>query len=308
MAKKYIPSVPRRRLGRTNLFIPVIPIGSAGFGDSFGFVTDEEAIALMRRGFELGLNHIDTAPCYGTSRRKVGLFVSEMDRDDLVISSRVCCHGQNPAFTAEAAMEAVNDNLKELNTEYLDIALVHDPIDIEPVLAKGGTLEGLLRLKSEGVIKNIGIGCRPHAQLIRAIETGEFDMILSFNDYNLLRQTAAERVLPLAAKNDIGVLNGWSIVRGILTGRDVEEAAKEGRWNLESPDIPRAKAIRKWCQEQNINMLALTLQFCFKEERIHGNPLGSRSIEQLEASAAAVSEKLPEDIWERWEIFMKFQN
>ena len=103
MAINYIPTVPRRRLGRTNLSIPVIPIGSAGFGDAFGLVSDEEALALMRRGFELGINHIDTAPCYGTSRRKVGLFVSEMDRDDLIISSRVCCHGANPAFSAEAA-------------------------------------------------------------------------------------------------------------------------------------------------------------------------------------------------------------
>lgn len=299
MQKTYIPSVPRRRLGRTNLSIPVIPMGSAGFGDSFGMVSDEEAVALMRRGFELGINHIDTASCYGTSQRKVGLFICEMDRDDLIISSRVCCHGKNPAFSAEAATSSVEENLKELQTDYLDIALVHDPIDIEPVLAKGGTLEGLLKLKSDGVIRNIGIGCNPHSHLIRAIETGEFDMILTFNDYNLLRQTAAEKVLPLAAKNDIGALNGWSIVRGILTGREVEEAAKEGHWNLQSPDIAKAKAIRNWCLKQNINMLALALQFCLREERIHGNPLGSRSIEQLEKSAAAISEKLPEDIWAR---------
>jgi aryl-alcohol dehydrogenase-like predicted oxidoreductase len=295
-----LPRVPKRRLGRTNLYIPVTPYGSAGFGDAFGVVPEAEAVALMTRAFELGVNHLDTSPCYGTSLPKVGAFLADMPRQQMIVSSRVCCHGESPAYTADAALQAVEYNLETLRTDYLDIALIHDPGDIAPVIAQGGTLDGLLRAKEQGLVRFIGIGTRPHYQHLAMIATGALDMLLTFNDYNLLRQSAAYRVLPACRANDIGVLNGWSIVRGILTGRDVEEAAREGHWNLESPDIPRAKAIREWCHREGVSMLALTLQFCLREERIHGHPQGWRTKEQLEAAVRAVTEPLPPEMWDRF--------
>ena len=59
------PPVPRRRLGRTELSVPVIPFGTQGFGNHFGFVSDEDAVALIRHAVSLGVNHFDCARCYG---------------------------------------------------------------------------------------------------------------------------------------------------------------------------------------------------------------------------------------------------
>ena len=63
---------PHRRWGKTELSIPVIPFGTQGFGDNFGPVTDDEAMALMRRAVDLGVNHFDCARCYGNSLGKLG--------------------------------------------------------------------------------------------------------------------------------------------------------------------------------------------------------------------------------------------
>ena len=60
--------------------------------------------------------------------------------------------------------------------------------------------------------------------LLAAIATGDVDFLLCFNDYHLIRQTAADKLLPAAAAADVGVLNGWSILRGLLTGADIDEA------------------------------------------------------------------------------------
>ena len=67
-----VSAVPRRRWGRSELSIPVIPFGTQGFGNMFGPVAEAEATDLVRRAIELGVNHFDCARCYGDSLRKLG--------------------------------------------------------------------------------------------------------------------------------------------------------------------------------------------------------------------------------------------
>lgn len=86
--------VPRRRWGKTELSIPVIPFGTQGFGNHFGPVADDEAADLIRFAVDIGVNHFDCARCYGDSLRKLGLAIKRgvVRRGELIISGRVCCH------------------------------------------------------------------------------------------------------------------------------------------------------------------------------------------------------------------------
>ena len=77
-------------------------------------------------------------------------------------------------------------------------------------------------------------------------------------------------------------MNGWSILRGLLTGVDPREAARLGNYRNEE-DIAAARARWEWCRERGIDLLRLALQFCLREQRIHGNPIGSLNAAQLEA-------------------------
>lgn len=301
-----VPSVPRRVLGRTGLSIPVVPFGTQGFGGNFGPVSDEEAVALVRHAIDLGVNHFDCARCYGDSLRKLGLALREIPREAVIITGRVCCHSGakwggygegRPDYSAERVVADVEEQLEGLGIAYYDGLLIHDPPEIEPTLAKGGTLEGALRLKARGLVRNVGYGMRPHDFHLAALATGEVDMLLCFSDYNLVRQTAAERLLPAAAEAGVGVLNGWSILRGLLTGVDIEVAQTAGRWRNDA-DAARAREIREWCIAEGIDMLTLALQFCLREPRIHGNPIGSLNAAQLEANIRAAATPLPEAVWE----------
>jgi aryl-alcohol dehydrogenase-like predicted oxidoreductase len=302
-------SVPRRRWGRSELSIPVTPMGTTSFGNVFGPPHEEESALLLRRAIELGVNHFDSARCYGDSLRKLGPALRGIDRDSIIVSGRVCLHRDRgdaldpdrprhpddwlPSASADAIERDVEKQLEFLGIRYFDALLIHDPPEIEPCLAKGGALEGALRLKRRGLVRNVGFGMRQHDFHRAAIETGNVDVMLFFNDYNLLRWREAEPLLSLAAAHDVGVLNGFSIVRGLLTGADPAAAAARGRWgNVE--DVARATRILAWCQQRGISLLALALQFCLREERIHGNPLGSQSSAELEANVAAVVEELPE--------------
>ena len=293
---------PRRRWGKTELSIPVIPFGTQGFGDNFGPVSDEEAMALMRRAVDLGVNHFDCARCYGNSLGKLGQALKEgvIGRDEVIISGRICCHSAaqwggygegRPDYSAARALADAEDQLGILGIEKFDVLFIHDPPEIEPTLAAGGVLEGLEQARSRGMADFIGYGMNPHDFHLAHIESGRTDALLCFSDYNLLRQSAADDILPAAHAADLGVLNGWSIMRGWLTGVPVENFIPRDRWG---EDQERAEAMRLWCAERSVEMLELTLQFCLREERIHGNPIGSLNSEQLEwnvrAAMATVSD------------------
>ena len=309
MATNATLSIPRRRLGRTELSIPVVPFGTQGFGNHFGFVSDEDAIALIKHAISIGVNHFDCARCYGDSMRKLGLALKEIPREEVIITGRLCCHSAaewggygegRPDYSAERAVADVEDQLQLLGTDYFDGMLIHDPSEIEPTLEKGGTLEGVLQCKGRGLVHFVGYGMRPHDFHLKTIATGDVDLLLCFNDYNLARQTAADTVLPAAAEADVGVMNGWSILRGLLTGVDIDAEVAQGRW-ANHPDLEEARERWQWCQEERVNLLQLALQFCLRDDRIHGNNIGSLNVEQLEANVRAASVPLSDEVWEKYE-------
>lgn len=294
------------------MMIPVIPFGTQGFGNLFGAVGEAEATRLVHRAIELGVNHFDCARCYGDSLRKLRPALRGIDRTRVIVSARVCLHqdrgdalhpererqpaGWLPDASADAVIRDVEEQLRFLEIDYFDAVLLHDPPSMEACLARGGALDGMLQLKARRLVRNVGFGMRPHDFHRQAIATGNVDVLLCFNDFNLLRQSAAEEILPEAAAGDVGVLNGFSIARGILTGVDVDVAAARGHWR-HNEDLPRARAMRQWCLDRGISLLSLALQYCLREERIHGNPLGSQNTAELEANVAAVTNPLPDQVF-----------
>jgi aryl-alcohol dehydrogenase-like predicted oxidoreductase len=300
--------VPVRRWGKTELSIPVIPFGTQGFGNNFGPVTHGEAANLIRHAVDIGVNHFDCARCYGDSLAKLGMAIKNgvVDREEMIISGRVCCHsgekwggyGQGtPDYSAQRVLADIEDQLNILGIGHFDALFVHDPPQIEPTLGSGGTLEGLEKARDRGWVNFIGYGMRPHDFHLTVIESGRTDALLCFGDHNLLRQTAGQDILPAAAEKDLGVLNGWSIMRGWLTGAPVDTFVPKDRWQ---DDHTRAETMRLWCEGQGINMLDLTVQFALGESRIHGNPIGSLNVEQLEANVRAACAEISAEVFSKF--------
>ena len=297
-------NLPRRRWGKSGLSIPVVPFGTQGFGNHFGPVSDDEACDLIRFAVDIGVNHFDTALCYGDSQRKLGVALKRgvIQREEVIISARVCSERRyewdrldysqhsDVDYSADYAITNAERQLELLGTDYFDALSIHDPRDIDPTLEKGGTFSGLLKLKDRGLTRNLGYAMNPHPFHLKAIETGELDVLLTFNDFNLFGQTAAEQVIPAAAERDIGVLNGWSIKRGLLTGMDLSDK------DPSNEEVKRATRMRQWCLEREVGLLAVALQFCIRDQRVHGNPIGSLNRQQLEANVRAVSDPLPDEV------------
>ncbi|MYF71818.1 MAG: aldo/keto reductase, partial [Gemmatimonadetes bacterium] len=142
MIEKATLQVPRRRWGKTELSIPVIPFGTQGFGNNFGSVTDDEAADLIRFAVDIGVNHFDCARCYGDSLRKLGLAIKQgvVERGEIIISWRVFCHSAakwggygdgDPDYSTEHALADIEDQLDILGIDHFDVLFIHDPWSIE---------------------------------------------------------------------------------------------------------------------------------------------------------------------------------
>ncbi len=297
-------ALSKRRLGRTDFQVTPIGLGGAHLGKTPEGFSDEVAVATVHRALELGVNVIDTAAMYGESRRRIGLALESWyerggSRRDLIISTKT---GRNAdgtkGYSAEATLRTVAESLQLLRTDYIDILLVHDPDDLTPVLEPGGALEALKGLKQQGTIRAIGLGVRSHEFHRRCIETGEFDVSLTFADYNLTDQSAAEGVLAPAAEHDVGIYNGTAIMLGLLGGGDPREAATKIGGFASEQRVKRACELWDWAQARGVSLLALNLQFCMRQQRIASTLIGASRPTRIENAIAAVSEQIPEDIWQ----------
>ena len=306
-------ALPKRRLGRTNFRVTPIGLGGAHLGrlgrepDRF---SDELAAATVLRALELGVNLIDTAPMYDESQRRVGMALKEWygkggQREDLFISTKTGRSADGAKdYSADGTRRSVERSLRLLGTDYLDILLVHDPEDLSPVFEPGGTLEVLRELKEQGVIRAIGLGVRRHEFHRRCMETGEFDVSLTFCDYNLIDQSATEGVLKPAAAHDVGILNAAAVMLGLLGGRDPREVASQRPGFATQERARRASAIWDWAQSEGVDFLALNLQLCARQPLIASTLVGAASPRELEADLAALSVEIPDEVWQ--ELYERF--
>ena len=282
-------TLPRRRLGRTGLEVTALSMGGAGLGRQG--VTDDDAVEAVHRAISLGMNYLDTSPLYGESERRVGLALAGGWREKVYLATKTGTHPKwRGDYTAAGTRRSVENSLKLLGTDYLDVCLVHDPSSMEPVVAKGGALEELQRMREEGLVRFIGLGVRQHEFHKIAIETGIVDVILTYLDYTLIRQTAAESLLPFAAEHDIGVINGSPIAMGLLSGLEPDRAARP-------PEGEKAHELWTWAKAQNLNLLNLAIQYCLRQPLIHTNLTGSKNAAEVEQNFAAATVPVPEGVW-----------
>jgi aryl-alcohol dehydrogenase-like predicted oxidoreductase len=295
-----IAARPRRRLGRAGFEVRPHGLGTASLGSPE--VTDETAVATVRRALELGIDFIDTSAGYGMgeSERKIGLALSSTERRQIRLQTKAGSGTRPKDYSGDAIRRSVDSSLERLKTDYLDVCLIHDPDDIAPVLAQGGGIEALARLKEERVIGATGLGVRSHEFHRAAIADGRFDVILTYLDYTLLRQTAAP-LIDEAAAAGLGVVIGSALASGLLAS-DIRPPCRYGRpTEPDDPDVQQVMRLREWAGEHGATLPGLALQWILRNPHIGVLLTAAVSPAEIEANVRAVTAPLPDGIWEAFE-------
>lgn len=297
----YGDKLPRRRLGRSELIVPAIALGGVGIGGLHVEADEREAIATVQYALEQGINYIDTSPMYADSERRIGIALEGVPRDTFVTSTKTgkTHTSQVGDYSWDATLRFVENSLRTLKIDYIDLLHVHDPErNFEAVWAPRGALEALEHLKEQGVIRAIGLGQRRHDFHRRAIECGRFDVILTYDDYHPLNTSAADWLLPLAAEHDVGVLNGSPLSHGLLIGKDPDELDPRLLKHALPGQIAAARRFYEWCRERDVSMIPVVFQFCLRQPLIQCTLTGAKTRAELAENLKAATTTLPETIWD----------
>jgi aryl-alcohol dehydrogenase-like predicted oxidoreductase len=215
----------------THLKASRIALGTWAIGGwMWGGSEEKLAIKTILKALESGINMIDTAPVYGfgQSEEIVGKALKEYGRrDEVIVATKVGLEWHNGKVfrnsSRDRILKEIDDSLKRLQCEYIDIYQIHWPDELTPFEETGQTLK---KLKEEGKIKAIGVS-NYNVEQMEAIEN-----IVSINThqppYNLFERDIEKDVLPYCIDKGINILAYGAICRGLLSGKMTKEREFKG--------------------------------------------------------------------------------
>lgn len=194
--------VLQRTLGRTGLSMPVVSMG----------VMNADVPGLLRRAYELGIRHFDTAAGYqqGRNEEMVGAVIKEMGvRDKVTIATKQAAKGggtQNVADAKKRFIEGVESSLQRLQMDHVDILFYHAVDSVEDARAEG-PLAALQSLKKDGKTRFIGISTHNTEDVVNeAIRLNVFDVALVMLNYTMAHDAGMLSTIERAAKSGIGII------------------------------------------------------------------------------------------------------
>jgi D-threo-aldose 1-dehydrogenase len=301
-------------LGRTRLQVTRLGLGTAPLGGLYTEVSDSAAYTVVDRAYELGLRYFDTAPLYGhgLAERRTGEVLRTKPRNDFVLSTKVGrllrpgalspdgqFKGTPPVvpvfdFSYDATLRSVEESLFRLGLDKVDMLLIHDP-DQHYEAARSGAYPALERLRSEGVVRAIGVGMNQAEMLARFARETNIDCVLVAGRYTLLDQVALTELLPLCEERGIAVIVGGVFNSGILA-----RPAAGAPYNYApaaAEIVERAQRIEAVCARFGVPVKAAALQFPLAHPAVTCVLTGCRSVAELEENIALFELDLPAELW-----------
>jgi aryl-alcohol dehydrogenase-like predicted oxidoreductase len=309
-----------KKLGRTGLKVSELCLGSDNFGNPFG-ATQETSFRIMDRALDFGVNFIDTADQYanGNSETMIGEYLSSRKkRDNIVLASKFWTAtgpGPNDYGTSRYhLMNALDASLKRLQTDHIDLYLIHAPDMTTPL---GETLETLTDLRRAGKVRYIGVSNFPAWLLMEGLWTSDVKYLARFDcvqsGYNILRPGMARDVLNLCVDQGIGATAYSPMASGMLTGKhnrisefpdpDTKfgdrDAVRGGTlvrryWNEAMFDI--VEALDDLAEKSGNSIMRLALQWVRESPGITSAIVGARREDHIEGIIDAWSEDASADV------------
>src|SRR5438105_14042081 len=197
-------------LGRTGLRVSVAGLGCGGFS-RLGLGTGksrDDAVALVRQAMDLGVNLLDTAAAYGTEAI-VGEAVRGVPRDRVVIATKAWIPRSEGRRAAERAVQSLDQSLRRLDTDYVDIFQLHGVLPEAYAEARDVIAPALLKERAKGKLRHLGVtetasDDPEHDMLQRAVEDEVWDVVMVA--FHMMHQNARANVFPRTIANRVGTL------------------------------------------------------------------------------------------------------
>lgn len=301
-------------LGRTGLKVSVMGVGCGGpsrVGKNTG-KTKQESVALIRNALDLGINVIDTSEIYNTEKM-VGEAIKGYDRESIILSTK---KGVFDRITPENIEESLNRSMKNLGTNYIDIYHLHAVMPNDYDYLVKNIVPTLQKFRKDGKIHFIGITERfdedmQHVMLQKALKDDFWDVMMV--GFNILNQSARERVFPRTIEKNIGVLIMFAVRLALSRPERLKQIIEEliTKKQLNSFDVDKEDPLGFLIHEEGaLNIVDAAYRFCRYELGTHVILSGTGDINHLKANIESFSKPpLPrEDVLKLKKIFQNINS
>ena len=282
-----------RRLGNTDLHLPVLSFGASSLGAEFRNVTLDEALSSVRVALECGLNFIDTSPFYGRGMSEVllGIALKGVPRESYTLCTKLGRYDlAHFDFSAKRVAESVDVSLHRLGTDHLDIILCHDIEFVPMQQIVDETLPALRKIQQAGKARYIGFSGYPMKIFKFILEQTHVDCVLSYNQYTLQNTRFLDEAVPYLKAKGVGVMNAGPFSARLLT------QAPLPAWLKEPESVKAAaRAAAAHCASKGVDIAQLALQFSIAHSDIATTVSGSANPTNIRN-------------WAKWAIFAPVHN
>jgi aryl-alcohol dehydrogenase-like predicted oxidoreductase len=297
-----------RPLGRTGVQVSSFCLGAMMFG-AWGNPDHDESIRIIHAALDAGINFIDTADVYGAgeSEEIVGKALVRGRRDDVVLATKF--HnpmGADPNRRGNSRrwiMRAVEDSLRRLNTDWIDLYQVHRP---DPSTDIEETLSALSDLVHQGKVRYLGSSTFPASQIAEAQWTARDRRLQRFvteqPPYSILVRGVEADVLPTCARHGLAVMSYSPLAGGWLSGRWRKGTGQQAssrasrlpeRFDLANPynqrKLDAVEELAQLADQAGLTLIQLAIGFAKSHPAITSALIGPRTMEQLQTQLAAAS-------------------
>ena len=304
----------RKRLGRTDLQLPTVGIGTAWIGvptqNDTALEVDEDRPLDLELGartlvaaIDAGCEFFDTAVLYnrGLSETMIGEALRQRPsaKDRITVTTKAGRSRMGYDFSFDGILRSVEQSLERMGLERLPIVYVHDAMGqpMAEVLSDRGALGALRQLQSQGIIDHIGTACNNPPTNLEYIKTGEFDAAVIADCWSLINMIAEREIFAAAAQHDVGLVGATPLERGLLvTGPQAN--AKYLNRVFGQDCLDHVSQIQRLCQRFDIPMIAVALQWCTRHPQVASVIPGARIPEEAESCLAAARVDIPDQLWD----------
>jgi aryl-alcohol dehydrogenase-like predicted oxidoreductase len=304
--------VGRIRLGRSGLNVSRIAFGTWQLGGDWGATDEEAAVGAIRHAYDRGINFFDTAQGYGfgASEQLLAKAIKGYAREDVVIATK---GGLRPLGGARVERDAsgewirrgVEDSLRALATDYIDLLQVHWP---DPTTPFSETAGALAELVAAGKVRHVGVSNFNPEQLDEFSGTLPVETLQP--PYHLFHRDIEATILPYAQAHDIGVLAYGPLAHGLLSGHlRADTRFSQDDWRSHSPDFQGdtfarnlrvVAALERFANDElGVPVSRLAVAWALANPAVHVAIIGTRNAEHVDDAVAATGLELSDDVRRR---------
>lgn len=314
----------QRQIGKTGLSIDSLGFGCASLGNLYQAVSDQDSSELLETAWQSGFRYYDTAPHYGQglSERRLG---DMLRGKEYTLSTKVGRllrpsghaaerHGFASTmpfdisydYSFDGIMRSFEDSIQRLGLDRIDMLFMHDIGGAThgeanshhfPIAMDGG-YKAMDELRSQGLVKAIGLGVNEHQVCEEAMEYGDWDCFLLAGRYTLLEQDSLDTFIPKCEQRNCSLIVGGAYNSGILaTGTKSADTVYYDYGPAPQHIIDKVTKLELLCDEYEIPLAAAALQFPLAHPAVVSVIPGMGNPRRVEQTLDLFNTDIPADFW-----------